>query len=200
MGVVGLQGAHSALKTFKRSGNAADLRRLAAQLNETCGLTLRLGNRILHDAGTGQISEALFQADLPPKTLGELLDKIVEWYRTHDRMADWSFNVDDLKAVAARNINLSRDLDQLAEANELIATAKILKDMMVTLTLGGREVHTFGFTSAGKAELLVGLRAICGPKGITVREIIQKAEAIGKSGLYQIENMDIWTGPVPFIM
>ncbi|MFA5112785.1 MAG: hypothetical protein WC529_00630 [Candidatus Margulisiibacteriota bacterium] len=192
MGVTGLSVVKSVLKVFKASGSISDLKRVATGLKTTCGLTLRLGNRTLHEASSGQVEESLRSADLTPKSLSLILEKIVDWHQDNEPLAAWEFDVLDLRAVAARNVNLGRDLDLLAETNQLLKKATECELLEINVTLAGQKLTAFGASAGRKAELLVGLRALLSPLGLPISYLTAKMDSINLEGKYPVEDHRVW--------
>lgn len=181
----------AALKTFKREANAPALIRLANQLHTNCQLTLRLdGLTTLHSTGRGVLEDELRRSGQSPSSLKTLLESVVQYYRGSREIEAWDFMVRDLRAIANRNINLARDLPQVAQLQSLIDTAGELAELDATLTLGNQPVWQRNMTPAQKAEVLVGIRALCGPRSITIGQVLQVVDAqVTVEGTFRIEGL-----------
>ncbi len=182
---------NAALKTFKRTPNLTTLRSMGAQLHTHFGLTLALGStRTLHATKQTLVQQQLEVLGISPSSLKDVLESVVTWFKTHDRTDDWTLDVRDLRAVAAKSINLGRDLHQLAQLDQLLSTAATYHELGIDVTLAGHSIAAKPNGAGVKADLLVSLRALLGPRRVGINALLVAIDTyLDTEGTYPIEEL-----------
>ena len=177
-----------AMKTLRSGPTHTSLRVAAISLQEHYQISLRLGSIKLVESKMGLVKEAVDKIG-GPRMFSRVLDSVVEWHQTHNSTGPNSFDVQDLIAFTERKINLGRDLHQIGQMKDLVDAAVSMKEQRITVTLGGKDIIELAESTGGRAELLVGLRALIGPKAMSIEDFMLPILDLKGSGIRPLDEL-----------
>jgi len=190
MAVLGMQEVTQSLKTLGRQRSVTALIALAGRLHRTCGFTLRMDGKNLHEAKATALRDYIDRHGITVMTLHPLLQEISNWFKsTAGKQVDWVVSVEDLVAISAKKINLGRDLSQVAQLLQFLSEISVYEECGIRPTFSGQVLSSYNGTPARRAELLVGLRALVGQHRLTLGDLLQKIDNLDESGTFPLEQL-----------